>query len=528
MKYFVVFAAFFTIGLSAVHGQTGGFESRVAFIPTDSLEEDSRFDSVCTAIDDTVLLTLKLLGKYDLVEEIGLEQFSEPKVLPLVREENIDSLIFGFVDQREDGSIDINMSVWDRKEEQIVLTVTEKAETLFDIFDASDRIVVSLIEGFSGTHIGYGSIAFQPEGAEGDFIIELNGTFAGMNRAEMRNVLIGDYDLKITQDRMLGSRILYTGGIDVQEGKRTSISFTLPDVTEEEISYFRDLDAKIAQAVSGRTGLEEAIGIVEKTIDMLEGFPGYFAAQQKKYTELLPKISEQRAQKKVNSLDSARIKLARPIIPRLETLIHGSEMVNLKAENPHTSIFAGTFTEKQSQYKENLYDNLIPVVKRGDIRVDNRPDDWISIPVVITDPAGDSRQKGGDIISAKIARDETQIYTLISLADYEIFHPDGVYYGLRLENNKLSITLEVGYWGEAGWHWYHYVWDKIANSGRSVADGETTVGRGFIEQSYLISTIDNYIDLDELHTLHAAAGAHGRNFDEAKTAINIKIGEYTK
>ncbi len=518
-----LFLFVYCLSLCAVNADSPDFQSRVAVLPLTSPMDDPRFDSVCSAIYDTVLLTLKLLGKYDVIEDTGIEQFSEESILLYAEREQVDNIIFGNVIEENDGSILIKMSVWDRQDKEIVLGVSEKAEMLFDIFDASDRIVVSLIEGFSGRHIGYGSIYFEPEGAEGSYTIEMNGMFAGRNSREIRKVLIGDYQLSVKQNRLLGSYTLYSDSIEVIEGSATTVPFTVPAVTEKEAEFFNTLDREIVQSWTDLSKDNAVIARLEETIELLDGGGEYFTRQREKYENWLTKIRKRQNRRTSSGMNEVDIRRGKELLRDIDSFLPDT-FSRVTVSGPDTSFtqVGGAFSGSRAFYTGDLADSRLPSVDPGDIKVDGRREDWILLPTLITDKRGDSMKPGGDISTVKVSRDEDSVYMLFSVDGESLYASNGVWYQVFFDIPGGNINITCQYWDNT-WYAKVFRWVEADWASKELATGSMRRGRDYLEASFPITALLRYLETGKRYHVRAQVGLNGQQLDSADSAVYLML-----
>ena len=94
---------------------------------------DGQYDTLSTVIQDTILLSLKIIDKYDAIP-ISQEDRRSPSVI--AAEDNIDTIIFGDTSVKQGYTCVIKLSVFDKLKNKVVLEKEETAETVLDIFDA--------------------------------------------------------------------------------------------------------------------------------------------------------------------------------------------------------------------------------------------------------------------------------------------------------------------------------------------------------------------------------------------------------
>ncbi|TVR67508.1 MAG: hypothetical protein EA427_13510 [Spirochaetaceae bacterium] len=255
---------------------------RVLVLPVENLTERTENDVVARTVTDTMTLTLRLLGTYDLVtpgvrssaDAIGR---SSDQLDRLAAETGADNLIFGSLETHPQGGLLFVVSVYDRAEQRVTVDARSRAQTIFDIFDASDDLVTDAISGFSGERIGFGSLRVQAEG-EGDFRLYLDGSLVGENVTALDRLLIGARALEIRQVRRDLEVVIHREQLEVAEGQTYTVAFAFPVVTAEEEREEENLRRLITQRLNAGVdpaGTEELLEELEEFYTRLEaGYPG--------------------------------------------------------------------------------------------------------------------------------------------------------------------------------------------------------------------------------------------------------------
>ncbi len=243
MRKGLFFIIVFFAAVTAGYAQEG-LKPRIAVFPLLNPNNDNQVGIISENVKKTAELTLRMLDRYEIVEIDAVEYENSNDWLGNYTVENsLDSIIFGRADMREDGSVFLEMSVFSRGESRVTMTEDETAETVFDIFDASDRLLISMIEAFSGMeHIGFGSIAFANSGEEGRYSVYIDNVLIGENIEELPKVLNGDRVLRIEQNRMLGPYIVKEEGFFLNEHEAKVIDFSVPGFTDEELLKISSLE----------------------------------------------------------------------------------------------------------------------------------------------------------------------------------------------------------------------------------------------------------------------------------------------
>ncbi len=208
---------------------------RISVFPLENPAKDVQIDIISRNVQKTIELNLKMIDKYIIVGHTVAEYSSEKSWLIDYCEKNsIDDIIFGRAIIEEGGSVFLEMSVFNRQSASITMTKTETAETFFDIFDSSDILAVNMMEGFSGMHLGFGTLKFNNKGESGKYSVYIDEALAGDTIANLPTVLNGERSIKITQNRMFEELVVFDGKVLVLEKKTADVDFSIPGFIEAE------------------------------------------------------------------------------------------------------------------------------------------------------------------------------------------------------------------------------------------------------------------------------------------------------
>jgi len=222
----IAILVFLTIALNAQV-----IKPRVAVLPVEN-SGDYQLEIVSDRVTSTSSLILKMLGKYELI--------LTPDMIPsditdYCATNSIDNIITGKTYYTDNGdTITVSMSVYTREEGKITLETIEKAESVFDVFDAAEKALYRLLEGFSGEHIGFGSIVFKNSGEDGEYRVLIDGNEYRLSDSRIDKVLNGIREVEIYQDRMLGLYTVIKDKIEVGEGREIVFDFLVPGLLEVE------------------------------------------------------------------------------------------------------------------------------------------------------------------------------------------------------------------------------------------------------------------------------------------------------
>ncbi|MCL2706095.1 MAG: hypothetical protein FWE72_07810, partial [Spirochaetaceae bacterium] len=182
---------------------------KISVFPLENKEKDMQIDIISSNIQKTVEFNLKMINKYNIIQNSVTNYSSDSLWLSNYCEKNkIDDLLFGKALVKPDGSILIEMSVFNRQKSAISFTKSETAATVLDIFGAADKLAIEMMHSFSGMHLGFGAVRFINSGEKGPYSVYIDTVSIGENIDNLSTVLNGPRKVVITQVRMFGEEIL--------------------------------------------------------------------------------------------------------------------------------------------------------------------------------------------------------------------------------------------------------------------------------------------------------------------------------
>lgn len=258
---------------------------RVAVLPPEAADSSNiQLQVISERVTETAMLALRFIDEYELVKDLAAVSGYDKEVLRRYCEkEGIDSLVYGKTEEAAGGSFLIEMSVYNRETESVSLTRKETAETVLDIFDAADRITLSLIEGFSGRHIAFGSIALGFAGDRGSFIPSIDGEEYPADTFSFPKVLTGERTVTIKQKRMFETVTIYSEKITVNEGMISEVKLDVPYLLESEQAAISEQEKIIERHSENRRRRDQ----VEKAYGTIDAF-----LEDTSYNESLAELRE--------------------------------------------------------------------------------------------------------------------------------------------------------------------------------------------------------------------------------------------
>ncbi|HKK49301.1 MAG TPA: hypothetical protein VJ932_09400, partial [Alkalispirochaeta sp.] len=194
--------------------------------------DEARNDILAEVIADTVELTLKLVGDY--VIQPRPDSLARPAssgdAAALADELSLDYVVFGRVEEIDDGSTQFSLSVYNREQDEVILEREAVAHSLFETFSVADRLSADLLGAFTGQRIAYGSIELINEAPDpGEYRVLVDGELVGNSLALVERILIGPRRIEIVG--VDGTRI--ESDAFIAEGHRSRLTFSVASPPEE-------------------------------------------------------------------------------------------------------------------------------------------------------------------------------------------------------------------------------------------------------------------------------------------------------
>ncbi len=143
-----------------------------------------------STVADSVELSLDVLQRYD-VKRLPPADPSQDltKVRAYCEANKIDQAILGSGSARTAGGYDFRLVVYDRRKDSITVDKQGSSSGALDMFDTTDALVASLLDGLSGTHLLFGSLSVDtdPMGAT----VAVNGKEIGGSPVSLRGLPVG-------------------------------------------------------------------------------------------------------------------------------------------------------------------------------------------------------------------------------------------------------------------------------------------------------------------------------------------------
>ncbi|MCK5197484.1 MAG: hypothetical protein KAR21_04000, partial [Spirochaetales bacterium] len=183
---------------------------RLGIVMIENPQSDASIASLCETATDTIELTLRMAGKYDIERlDFLLPGADLERAKLYFRDGGFDNVVFGQIKGSEADGYTFIIDGWERKSDKILVHIEETAESVFDLFDIADNLTVELFEELTGEHLGFGRVFYQREGIEADYDIEIDGNYLGRNNEESV-VLEGERKFSIRATGRYGDVVVKT------------------------------------------------------------------------------------------------------------------------------------------------------------------------------------------------------------------------------------------------------------------------------------------------------------------------------
>jgi hypothetical protein len=240
MHRITIVAVFFVLVIGAASAQ----EPWVLVIPSENQTGNAALDPIGATVADTISLTLRLLGDFD-VRELPAESIP-PAVVSgdvaalrtFAAEQTLDYIVFSAVRSTADG-FGIDAAVWDRGADAVSVRESGTATSLFSTFDVADDLAVQFLSAFSGQRIAFGQIQLTPDAeGENEYRVLVDGTEVARNAAVVSNVLVGPRSVRVEAlDGAAAGGVLLDTVVRITEGQTVLLVYrgTDPDTTPDSV-----------------------------------------------------------------------------------------------------------------------------------------------------------------------------------------------------------------------------------------------------------------------------------------------------
>ena len=258
----------------ALFAQTaeGGDLPHVAITGFENRTNDEVFDIPAKTATDSLVLTLKLLGMYEVLERDALvdvpTEATDAALGDWCDAKGYDYYIYGTIALGQGGSQKYKLSVFDRSKRKTVINETAKGESVLDVFSASDQLAGSVIDSVTGRHIGFGSINFLTISAIEGCAVYLDGIKAAETLDPIDRVVTGTHTIVVKQKTGFSSVTILEQEVEIAEGQSVRVDVIVPtDANQAEQTWvtFDNSKRRKTSICSATTATETIKGVEYQT-----------------------------------------------------------------------------------------------------------------------------------------------------------------------------------------------------------------------------------------------------------------------
>jgi len=233
-RFCFFFAFIFAISLAFPDDQSAladsSRKSRVAVFGFINLTGDSAFDVPAETAGNTLYMSLRMIGIYDVSMPDSIPRnLGEESLARWCTANGIDTVLFGTVSSSDKGQ-EYGLSAFSSAKKSLTVRKTAKGSSVLDVFGISDVLIQSMLDSITGRHVGFGILEFRNTGIPGTYAASIDGLDLGMNPSVVDHVTSGMHRLTITQVAGSSRAEVASLSVMVTEGKKATVSFELKDM----------------------------------------------------------------------------------------------------------------------------------------------------------------------------------------------------------------------------------------------------------------------------------------------------------
>jgi formylglycine-generating enzyme required for sulfatase activity len=205
---------------------------------------DSNFDLPAESAGDSLYIGMRMLGSYEVSRPKSKPETADLDAVGAWCDENgMDYILFG--DISADGAKQkYRLSSFDNGKKKVTVSESADGESVMDVFEASDKLILSMLDALTGRHVGFGKIKFVNTGAEGTYIAYIDGLELEANAGTIDHIVSGSHLVTVAQVKPRGNVQIASEPISVPEGKTATFAFILPELPKPpkpELDSYKEL-----------------------------------------------------------------------------------------------------------------------------------------------------------------------------------------------------------------------------------------------------------------------------------------------
>lgn len=223
--------AFALCAAGAAAQTSGSGLARVAVFGFANKTKNGAYDAAAATATGSLFLTLRGLNAYevvppDAVAKSAPRETSDAELMSWCDANQADYALYGSMEQKKNGNLICRLSSFSRISQKTTVSKSESDVSLFGIFEATDSLIAQVLESVTGSHIGFGAIAFARQG-EGPYSVELDGIPVGENIFGIDRVVAGTHRVVVRQRLGEISHVVLDSPVEVGEGEAIQVPLAL-------------------------------------------------------------------------------------------------------------------------------------------------------------------------------------------------------------------------------------------------------------------------------------------------------------
>lgn len=223
--------AFILCAASVAAQDVGSGFARVAVFGFVNKTQNGAYDAAAATATGSLYLTLRGLNAYEVIPPDVVAQSAPPgtsdaELATWCDENQADYALYGSVEQKKNGNLICRLSSFSHVSQKTTVNKSENDVSLFGIFEATDSLIALVLESVTGSHIGFGAIAFARQG-DGPYSVELDGIPVGENSFGIDRVVAGTHRVVVTQKLGAISHVVLDAPVEVGEGEAIQVPLVL-------------------------------------------------------------------------------------------------------------------------------------------------------------------------------------------------------------------------------------------------------------------------------------------------------------
>ena len=212
---------------------------------------DSSFDTPSTTATESLDLTIRLLGSYEIISSESIPPTATDKdLLAWCEIGSVDYVLYGSVSALKGDAQEYALAVFDRAKGKTTIRKIAKGASVLDVFSCTDTLTFAVIDAIAGRHVGFGSIVFEvanPDASEGKAIVAIDGVKIAEGFGQIDRVVEGNHLVRVTWETQAAKpKEIAIIDVAVAEGVGTTVSVTIPGAKMAKAPRANDPNATLS------------------------------------------------------------------------------------------------------------------------------------------------------------------------------------------------------------------------------------------------------------------------------------------